>query len=645
MRNPAQSILKLPLSQTLGETVRELIDTGVSKFPHLKNTAEDIINGREEVRPLDPDAMAKLDNAMMVLFQPEGLPPKTVEAHTPIKAAILQGWAEHTEDPDAETLAKWLQQGAPLGFDEPIERTGVFPTCADVPIHRAEEMELLKDVDSWQNWPSATEEAEDLQKLIREAQLKGFCRVLEDNDENRRLLEGPQVLNKLGVVVKFQGPDNTKKSRIIWDMRESGVNQRCDPSERILLPRLMDAVHDALDLMRAGKTPILAAVDIADAFHNVPAGRDKKYTMALTEMENGKRHFVLYDVLVFGSRSSPTIWGRFAAFLGRAISAVVPEARTQVYVDDPLLTLPNEAKESIDILTRILIFTNLLGYPLKLSKASAGQTVKWIGASIHIDNVREKVEVTIPEDKVIKLLSECKTMLKSPVVGLKALRSLAGSLSFVAGLVPVMRPFLSPLWAAMSKDATYCWKVGAYQANCCQPELGGRVAGKRTGTLKRTFDPNLEDTGWEVITDACPWGIGGVLYHNKVAKRWFASHLPSELLNKFKASVGDPSFNTLWEAVALLVALRLWLPSTDRRLSTRIKSDNVGALRTLLKLTSPSQAMGVVARESGFGRGSRQLPDHGTGACAWSHERGRRCTESYVVTRTTSVSSPNRRRM
>ena len=118
------------------------------------------------------------------------------------------------------------------------------------------------------------------------------------------------------MVVKFQGPDNKKKSRIIWDMRESGVNQRCDPSERILLPRLMDAVHDALDLMRAGKTPILAAVDIADAFHNVPAGRDKKYTMAFTEMESGKRHFVLYDVLVFGSRSSPTIWGRFAAFLG-----------------------------------------------------------------------------------------------------------------------------------------------------------------------------------------------------------------------------------------------------------------------------------------------------------------------------------------
>ena len=232
MRNPAQSILKLPLAQSLGGMLRELVDTVVSKYPNIKDTAVDIIRGRDQIRPLDVGVMKKIKDAPLVLLQPEGLPGKTVEAHTPISAEMLQGWAEHTEDPDAATLAGWLQQGAPLGFDEPIERTGVFPTCADVPIHRAEEMELLKDSDSWQNWPSATEEAEDLRKLIREAQSKGFCRVLPDNDENRRMLDGPQVLNKRGVVVKFQRPDIKKKSRIIWDMRESGVNQKCDPAER-----------------------------------------------------------------------------------------------------------------------------------------------------------------------------------------------------------------------------------------------------------------------------------------------------------------------------------------------------------------------------------------------------------------------------
>ena len=49
---------------------------------------------------------------------------------------------------------------------------------------------------------------------------------------------------------------------------------------------------------------------------------------------NGRRQTLLCSllkVLVFRSRSSPTIWGRFAAFMGRTMSAVIPEAEGQVY--------------------------------------------------------------------------------------------------------------------------------------------------------------------------------------------------------------------------------------------------------------------------------------------------------------------------
>lgn len=610
MRNPAKSIGRLPRTKELGSLVRELIDTCLSKYPELKQTARDILEGKEEVTQLTPDVADKLREATKKMLHADDLPEKTTVGETPLQAEVIWGWGDNSDDPDAAVLATWLRIGAPLGFDEHIKRTGVFPPSADTPLHMSEEMELMKDLDQWCNWPSAEEEAEDLHRLIREAEEKRFCRVLKDDSNTRAELQGPQVLNKLGVVVKYQGPDNKKKSRIIWDMRESGINKRCDPSERIILPRLTDAVHDALDLMREGQSPILAAIDIENAFHNIPAGSDKKYTLALTEMEDQERHFILYDVLVFGSKSSPTVWGRYAALLGRVLSAIVPEARTQVYVDDPLITLPNRGGEGVDALTRVLLCTHIFGYPLKLSKAAAGQSVKWIGATLNVDNENQKVVVTIPEDKVSKLINECKTMLGSPVVGVRSLRSLAGSLSFVAGLVPVMRPFLSPLWAALAKDAT----------NDSQPKGSSssrRVAGKLVhtkriaacltwvvallegehGEMKRCFSPVLEDQGWEIITDACPWGIGGVLYHRKKPQRWFASHLPAELLQKFQAQAGDPAHNTLWEAIALLVAMRLWLPRTDRKLSVRIKSDNVGALRTLLKMTPPSQPMGQIARE------------------------------------------------
>ena len=96
------------------------------------------------------------------------------------------------------------------------------------------------------------------------------------------------------------------------------------------------------------------------------------------------------------------------------------------------------------------------------------------------------------------------------------------------------------------------------------------------------------EEGWEIITDACPWVIGGVLYQNGTPKRWFSAPLAPDLLNKFKAKFGDPAFNTACEA---WVALRVWLPSCPKSLSTRIKSDNVEALRMLLKLTSQSGAL------------------------------------------------------
>ena len=417
------------------------------------------------------------------------------------------------------------------------------------------------------------------------------------------------------MVVKFSGSgDNVKKkSRIIWDMRESKVNERCDPAERIILPRLLDVVTETIDLQAKGEKPIFAAIDIQDAFHNVPSGKDKKYAAARCEMEDGQDKFIVYDVLVFGSKSSPTIWGRFAAYLGRIVCSILPEIGMQVYVDDPIFVLPNSNKESVKIFTLVLLILKIFGYPVKLEKATAGSKVKWIGATLEVGEGERGpfVEVTIPPEKVEKLLSECQNFLKAPVVGVRQLRSFAGSMAFVAGLVPILRPFLAPLWAALPKGA-------ANDSDAGRTTLGkSRVAGKLVhtkriaaslhwivallsgehGCLRRRFEAFKQDDGWEIITDACPWGLGGILYRKSVPVRWFSAPLSKDLLDKFGAQKGDPGMNTAWEAMALLVALRLWLPKLPRQLTTRIKSDNVGALRMLLNLTSPSGPLSIIARE------------------------------------------------
>ena len=609
MRNPAISVEQLPLLKELGVLIRELVDTAVTALPTLREPAVAILQGSQKIPQLNEVDMNKVMAALRKVLEPTDVPAKIAVAQTPINADILWGWGEHSDDPDVSTLARWLQEGAPLGFDQEITRNGVFPPSTDTPADVPSEAELQKDLEEWENWPSAREESEELHRLIREAEAAGFCRVIADQAEADAILGGSKILNKLGVIVKMVGPEaNKKKSRIIWDLRQSKVNLRCNQMERVTLPRLMDAVSNILELMREGLEPVLAAVDIENAFHNVPVGDDKKYTVAVADMESGGQAHIIYDVLVFGARSSPTVWGRYAAFLGRALAATFKECRFQIYVDDPLLVFPGVGGQAPEWLAKILVFTKTLGFPLKLSKAHAGLEVKWVGATIKVDNKERTVKVAIPEDKLQKLLTQVDGFLKAPVVGTRALRSFAGSMAFVAGLVLVLRPFLAPLWAVLARGATNDgWSGDVSSRTAGKLVHTKRIAPSLTwikallegehGPMVRTFYADLEDEGMEIITDACPWGIGGVLYLKGQPIKWFSSPLTKELLEKFHAAVGDPAHNTLWEAVALLVGLRLWLPRANKRVAVRVKSDNIGALRTLLKLTSPKEAMGAIARE------------------------------------------------
>ena len=371
MRSPDASIKRLPVSAEAGRMLRELLEAGIKQYPQLKHTACDIIRGEPVVREMDEQALEEVKGAALKLLAAEApVPRKTAPADSPINAHLLWGWGEHTDDPDAQLLAKWVLQGAPLGFDHPITTVGVFPKVTGTPADAPELAEIMRPAEGWENWPSAVEEAEDLEKLVKEAEAKGFCTVTWDAREADRCLGGPPVLNRLGVVVKMQG--DKKKSRIVWDMRESGVNTRCNPAERILLPRLLDVVHDTLNILRNGGSPSYAAVDIQDAFHNIPANEDRRYTVAAAPIDGELAH-IIYNVLVFGSKSSPTIWGRYAAFLGRVLACVVPENKTQVYVDDPIWVIPAEGEAAEELLTLAILTTLVFGFPLKLAKASAGK--------------------------------------------------------------------------------------------------------------------------------------------------------------------------------------------------------------------------------------------------------------------------------
>ena len=138
-----------------------------------------------------------------------------------------------------------------------------------------------------------------------------------------------------------------------------------------MFPRTYDFVEDILTLgQRSGTPPYLFGTDVAHAFHQVPTNsREWRYVSAAV----GSQIF-LFKVIVFGTASAPTTWGRFGAFLGRALSVVCdPGAlRVEVYVDDPVFVGVGPRARVGREIALALLWGASLGYPFAWAKSDGG---------------------------------------------------------------------------------------------------------------------------------------------------------------------------------------------------------------------------------------------------------------------------------
>ena len=123
--------------------------------------------------------------------------------------------------------------------------------------------------------------------------------------------------------------------------------------------------------------------DIADAFHQIPLHpTEHKYTAA----KFGDQFFV-FRVLVFGSASAPTVWGRYAALAGRSLATLLEDLRfrTQVFVDDPLFAVAGSRGHAVEVLSAALCWLLTLNLPVAWRKNDGGASIRWIGAQFQLD--------------------------------------------------------------------------------------------------------------------------------------------------------------------------------------------------------------------------------------------------------------------
>jgi hypothetical protein len=579
---------------TSGKVVRAFLERKLASDPSLANPVDELRAGRE-THGYSTELIASLRADLFSLLAPLG---NTWQKHVSIPAFVKR-FGEHSGDTDAKLhLWRWLSpdQGAPMGIKVDIPTSGVFPFAERRVAQRHDYWATHTAAAGWTNYQSAEDSPSIVTQLLEDARGKGFCRRFSFESElcqHLGVLE--YTLQRLGLLSKLKA-NNELKHRLVWDFRRSQTNEFQTIYERVVLPRHADVVADARALRQSNPSgdPEAMVIDFSDAFHNVPVRREEQ--VFNTCMAGG--YWWVFTVLVFGSATSPAIWGRVAAFLGRALASAFGETelRAQIYVDDPIITTWGSAGVRRQLLTLALLWLSILGIPLAWRKAGIGNQLDWIGASLLWTTAF--VTIAIPEHRVSEYLAEISAVAKLNIIDKSRLSKLAGGLSFYAGIVPHLKPFVRVLWGSChDSSGSSSWVLTRRFAHALS--WLKTFFSELLGSLEQSFalvEPEQGDGTSFIAVDASLTGGGGVHYAAGSLQAWFAFEWSDETHRLFNLRRGEPANMCVFEALTLLVAARLWMASTAAK-GCRIKADNLAALRLAVNLSSKSSNLNRIGME------------------------------------------------
>eukprot|EP00435_Cladocopium_sp_Y103_P041707 s3444_g11.t1 len=615
MRNPRKAVQRAPGWQVWGAKASAALDEVLASSPQAMWLAERV---GAEMRPEEVEAaqQALQELGIAGARAVASVTPKAVGweqlGPTGWRWALVRAITEETNDLDVD-ISTWLQGKTPLGISESIVPRGIFPPAEQTKA-QLESAEFLAmrgaNVTVDRNYRSfhehELESAYELERLTAE----GHLEIIGTWEEV--ISRWPDArATKLATLVK-EKPDGSTKTRFISDMRRSGINGMAQAEERITLPRGCDLVRDTLDLVdKCGGDIEYFTADFSDALLNLGITEGERgYAVVRTTTDA----YAAYRGVPFGLATAPLLWGRASAWIGRATQSLHQEweSRLQIYVDDPVCLVTGPPQTRSHRIAKILTFWASLGARIALHKAARGPEIKWIGAVFGI--IPGGVRVSVDKERIHKLQETVRHGLAETGL-VHGVRSLAGELSWVAGIVPTIRPFTNMIWAAtyaMERQDSRA-KQGASKARIrprdavfakmirlpllwLQRFLEGHHGGlqRERRVWDRTAFPQ-----WYVRTDASTTGLGGILLDAKGRPvRWWASLIPTQALAHLKIDTGDPGLMTTYELLALLLSVIIWTPFLKHcRLGLMVQLDSESALYVAAKLASPHPKANLVAAE------------------------------------------------
>ena len=415
-------------------------------------------------------------------------------------------------------------------------------------------------------------------------------------------------------------------------MRRSGVDCIATAPERIVLPRPGDVVADPLLLARQdGQSGIEALkADFKDAFLTLGVLEAERGYVVVTD---GAQYFA-YRGVPFGLGPAVPIWGRVAAWLSRLAQATVgPSARISTYVDDPIVIACGPQAVRTEAFCRTLVAWTAGGAPINFRKVVRGASVQ--GGGVLFGFGPGCTTVSFTKERMDKVEAEISRLRRARGL-VQGVQQLAGLLSWMATVVPRLRPFVRPLWAAVAAAALTPRRIprGAAWQSQIAAALEWLARWTRAATrpaLRRVFWVDRLATAPVVRTDASTTGMGAVLLDAVSGEpvSWWADGISDDDVARWGYNLNDPAAMAVWETLAVLVSVRVWGSRIGARAGAfRLQADSRAALGAAVHLTSPVPVLNELAQEVAL-----ELEAAGLEVVAGEHLRGLLNVEADALSR------------
>ena len=410
----------------------------------IKNLIIYIAAGKCSKLPFPADLVTEARAQFETLLRAEGWNPERREGDAPsyVRVRLLQAILQAANDPDA-VICEHAAGGVRVGVGTTLPRVpAVFEQKQSWALEHIPD-EVLGQ--SRSNYSSARDRPEVLEKQFQDEIAENFMIKVTFRDAKAKY-GNDLLLAALGALEKKLG---SNKWRVIFDATHGVlVNFKIKVRDRLRFPAVQDLMAVVSEIAQEADFHFALYFDVHAAHRLLPVkecdwGFQACTLVDLADIQDDSPVY-LNTVGTFGVASAAYWWQRLGSAIMRALHYILQHDHALfalLFADDGFLT--GRGRAAFPALLLSLLFFAVIGLPLSWDKLRGGFQGDWIG--YYVDIVQ--YQVGLSESRALWVVRWCTATLGQPTVLVKDLRDALGRLSFAAGPLVALRPFLGPLYA------------------------------------------------------------------------------------------------------------------------------------------------------------------------------------------------------